>query len=50
VVIKGAVFPACPGTMACRFDAEWHHFHNMSVSDVIADLSVRLGRAVALDR
>ena len=25
----GAVFPACPGTVAGSFDAGRHHFHNM---------------------
>ena len=37
--VDGAVFPACPGTVAGRFDAGRHHFHNMSVADVVADLN-----------
>jgi hypothetical protein len=35
----GAVFPACPGTVAGEFDASRHGFHNMSVSEVTDDLN-----------
>ena len=35
----GAVFPACPGTVAGEFDASRHAFHNMSVSEVAGDLN-----------
>ena len=35
----GAVFPACPGTVAGEFDASRHAFHNMSISEVIDDLN-----------
>ncbi len=37
--VDGAVFPACPGTVAGEFDASRHAFHNMSVSEVAADLN-----------
>ena len=36
--VDGAVFPACPGTVAGRFDAARHHFVNFSVAEIIADL------------
>ena len=35
----GAVFPACPGTVAGEFDGSRHTFHNMSVSEVAGDLN-----------
>jgi hypothetical protein len=35
----GAVFPACPGTVAGTFDSRLHKFHNFSVTDVIQDLA-----------
>jgi hypothetical protein len=35
----GAVFPACPGTVAGRFDAGRHVFHNLSVSEVVVDMT-----------
>ena len=34
----GAVYPACPGTVAGRFDAARHRFHNFSAEEVRADL------------
>ena len=34
----GSVFPACPGTVAGRFDSNHHVFHNFSVSEVVDDL------------
>ena len=34
----GAVFPACPGTIAGTFDPRLHKFHNFSVADVSRDL------------
>jgi hypothetical protein len=34
----GAVFPACPGTIAGTFDPKLHKFYNFSVTDVIQDL------------
>ena len=37
--VDGAVFPACPGTVAGEFDASRHAFHNMSISEVIDDLN-----------
>jgi hypothetical protein len=37
--VDGAVFPACPGTVAGEFDASRHAFHNMSVPEVVADLN-----------
>ena len=35
----GAVFSACPGTVAGDFDANRHAFHNMSALEVASDLS-----------
>jgi hypothetical protein len=37
-VIDGAVFPACPGTVAGSFDRERHVFKNFSVGEIIGDL------------
>lgn len=34
----GAVFPACPGTVAGTFDPNRHRFHNFTVEEVAADL------------
>jgi hypothetical protein len=34
----GAVYPACPGTVAGEFDPHRHEFHNFSVGEVTADL------------
>ncbi|MGB1560681.1 MAG: GSCFA domain-containing protein [Sinimarinibacterium flocculans] len=34
----GAVFPACPGTVAGQFDGGQHRFVNFSVAEVTADL------------
>ena len=33
----GAVFPACPGTIAGVYDPKLHEFHNFSVAEVTAD-------------
>lgn len=35
----GAVYPLCPGVVAGRFDAERHVFLNLTVDQVVADLS-----------
>jgi GSCFA family protein len=35
----GAVFSACPGTVAGAFDANRHAFHNMSALEVASDLN-----------
>jgi hypothetical protein len=34
----GAVFPACPGTVAGTFDPARHAFHNFTVAEVVEDL------------
>lgn len=34
----GAVFPLAPGVVAGQFDDEHHRFHNLDVSEVVADL------------
>lgn len=52
----GAVFPACPGTIAGTFDANRHSFHNFSVTEIVQDLfcilamlrSIRAGMRVIL--
>ena len=40
----GAVFPACPGTIAGAFDPEKHAFHNFDVSEVSASLEAFIAR------
>jgi hypothetical protein len=46
--VDGAVFPACPGTVAGSFDPSRHEFINFSVADTTADLDefVRLLREI----
>jgi hypothetical protein len=39
----GAVFPACPGTIAGTFDPDRHAFVNFTVAEVIADLEATIG-------
>lgn len=34
----GAVFPACPGTVAGEFDPERHSFINFTVEEIVSDL------------
>lgn len=36
--IDGAVFPACPGTIAGTFDPQRHRFVNFAVSEVVTDI------------
>ena len=36
--IDGAVFPACPGTVAGEFVPERHEFHNYDINEVTTDL------------
>jgi hypothetical protein len=36
--IDGAVFPACPGTIAGNFDPQRHMFKNFGVSEIVQDL------------
>jgi len=46
--LDGAVFPACPGTVAGAFDHDRHAFRNYTVADTVADLDAffRLARTV----
>ena len=37
-VIDGAVYPACPGTVAGSFDPKRHRLHNFSAAETLADL------------
>lgn len=37
--IDGAVYPACPGTIAGSFDDARHAFHNFGVDEIVADLN-----------
>ncbi len=37
--VDGAVFPACPGTIAGSFDSSKHEFHNFTVDEIISDLA-----------
>jgi hypothetical protein len=41
--IDGAVFPACPGTIAGRFDPARHVFKNFGVAEVAQDLIALIG-------
>ncbi len=41
--LDGAVFPACPGTIAGTFDPARHGFHNFSITEVGADLDELIG-------
>ena len=41
----GAVFPACPGTVAGTYDPAMHAFHNFTVAEVSADLDRLIGLA-----
>jgi hypothetical protein len=41
----GAVFPACPGTVAGRFDSDRHEFHNFTADEVADDLRRLVTRA-----
>jgi hypothetical protein len=36
--IDGAVFPACPGTVAGAFDSQHHQFKNFDVGEIVQDL------------
>lgn len=36
--LDGAVFPACPGTVAGVFDPARHAFHNFTVGEIVSDL------------
>jgi hypothetical protein len=42
--VDGAVFPACPGTIAGEFDGSKHEFHNFTVSEIITDLHYVVGQ------
>lgn len=37
--VDGAVFPACPGTVAGEYKECRHAFHNMTVSEIVSDLN-----------
>jgi hypothetical protein len=41
----GAVFPACPGTIAGTFDAERHRFANFNANEVATDLKAAIATA-----
>jgi hypothetical protein len=41
--LDGAVFPACPGTVAGSFDPERHAFRNFDAAEVTADLREFVG-------
>ena len=36
--LDGAVFPACPGTVAGEFDPDKHAFYNFTVAEIVSDL------------
>jgi hypothetical protein len=40
--VDGAVFPACPGTIAGEFDPDRHKFVNFSCDEVTADLELMI--------
>ncbi len=45
----GAVFPLCPGTAAGQFDPFRHAFANLTVEDVVADMTVFLAELRAIN-
>lgn len=45
----GAVFPACPGTIAGAFNPGKHVFKNFTVSEITADLSAFFGELKAVN-
>jgi hypothetical protein len=47
--LDGAVFPACPGTIAGTFDEARHAFVNFSVDDVTSDLDAFVTELCALN-
>ncbi|GJD30649.1 hypothetical protein PMNALOAF_1899 [Methylobacterium adhaesivum] len=47
--LDGAVFPACPGTVAGRFDPERHRFVDFSCAEVTADLAAFVTELRALN-
>jgi hypothetical protein len=48
--LDGAVFPACPGTIAGTFDEARHAFVNFSVDEVTSDLDAFVTELRALNR
>ena len=48
--LDGAVFPACPGTIAGTFDEARHAFVNFSVDEVMSDLDAFVTELCALNR
>lgn len=46
--IDGAVFPACPGTIAGKFDSSKHKFHNFATDEIVSDLNklIRMLRTI----
>jgi hypothetical protein len=48
--LDGAVFPACPGTVAGTFDEALHAFVNFSVDEVTSDLDAFVTELCALNR
>ena len=47
--VDGAVFPACPGTVAGEFDPERHAFVNFRVAEIVADLRQAIAGLRALN-
>jgi len=47
--LDGAVFPACPGTVAGKFDAERHKFINFQAADVVDDLRAAISELRSLN-
>lgn len=46
----GSTYPACPGTIAGKFDASKYEFVNFTVSDVVEDLSAFIETLTANNR
>ena len=38
--LDGAVFPACPGTIAGKFEPKIHEFKNFTVSEIVSDINL----------
>ena len=48
-VADGMVYPTCPGTIAGQFDPDRHRFRNLSVDDVVSDMTGFLARLAEIN-
>ena len=47
--VDGAVYPLCPGVSGGQFDPDKHEFLNLSVNDVVTDMSEFVSRLSAMN-